>query len=53
MSACGSPWLLHLIDILFDQATRLRYLSMSTAPRTFRDVSKEHEVLAMLALNGQ
>lgn len=45
VSACGSPWLLHFIDILFDQATRLRYLSMSTAPRTTRNVAKEHEDL--------
>lgn len=45
LSRCGSPWLLRLLDILYDQSVRYRYLTIQVHP-DFQRIAQEHRVLS-------
>jgi GntR family carbon starvation induced transcriptional regulator len=57
LDACGSPWLLELAGLLFDQAERHRAVRARIAPRPklVRDTAAEHKKLcdAVLARNAK
>jgi DNA-binding GntR family transcriptional regulator len=52
LAACGSPWLLHFIAILYHQSERYRRLRFNTAdPKALpRDVDREHREIMEAAL---
>lgn len=52
LAACGSPWLLHFVDILYHQAERYRRLRFNAAdPKALpRDVDREHREIMEAAL---
>ncbi len=49
VSACGSPWLLHFRNVLADQASRYRRLSVAYAEAA-RDIAAEHAELMAAVL---
>jgi len=49
VSACDSPWLLRLRDLLYAQSERYRYLAVPLAPED-RNVVEEHTDLANAVL---
>ncbi|MFT3697926.1 MAG: FCD domain-containing protein [Kofleriaceae bacterium] len=54
VAACGSPWLMELRKMLFDQHTRYRALAAATTKRTGgRDVAREHDAIVEAALARQ
>ncbi len=55
VSACGSPWLLELRQILFDQHARYRALALTLIQRKGdgRDIEHEHREIFEAALAGQ
>jgi DNA-binding GntR family transcriptional regulator len=48
---CGSPWLLRLVGILYEQSVRYRYMTIRAEPE-FRQITDEHEALRSAALSG-
>ncbi len=52
IAACGSPWLLHLADLLYAQSERYRRLRLTVHPRRIlrRNVDREHRELMEAAL---
>lgn len=44
LSRCGSPWLLRLLDTLYDQSVRYRYLTIQAHP-DFAQIAERHRVL--------
>lgn len=44
IEACGSPWLLHMCELLYDQTERYRRLRFSSTvrPKLIRNVATEH-----------
>jgi GntR family transcriptional regulator, carbon starvation induced regulator len=44
LSRCSSPWLLRLLDILYDQSVRYRYLTIQAHPE-FGKIAQRHRVL--------
>jgi DNA-binding GntR family transcriptional regulator len=55
VAACGSPWLLELRAILFDQHSRYRALALSLIQRRAegRDIEREHQEIVDAALARQ
>jgi GntR family carbon starvation induced transcriptional regulator len=55
VSACGSPWLLELRSLIFDQHSRYRAMSIALNQRrgATRDVAAEHEAIVEAALARQ
>lgn len=55
VSACGSPWLLDLREVLFDQHSRYRAMSVNLVRRRGggRDVGAEHDEIVKAALARQ
>ncbi|HEY0254738.1 MAG TPA: FCD domain-containing protein, partial [Kofleriaceae bacterium] len=54
VAACGSPWLMELRKMLFDQHSRYRALAAATTKRSGgRDVAKEHDAIVEAALARQ
>lgn len=49
LSRCGSPWLLRLLGILYDQSVRYRYLTIRAHP-DFERIAQEHRVLTRAVL---
>lgn len=45
LSRCGSPWLLRLLDILYDQSVRYRYLTIQAHP-DFGRIAQAHRTLS-------
>ena len=50
VAGCGSPWLVRVCRLLYDQSERYRALSVQPARKRKRDVGKEHRDLAEAAL---
>jgi len=50
VAGCGSPWLVRLCRLLYDQSERYRALSVRPAKKQKRDVGQEHRELAQAAL---
>lgn len=44
LSRCGSPWLLRLLELLYDQSVRYRYLTIQADP-DFASIAQRHRVL--------
>jgi GntR family carbon starvation induced transcriptional regulator len=44
LGRCGSPWLLRLLDLLYDQSVRYRYLTIQAHPE-FGKIAHAHRVL--------
>lgn len=44
LSRCGSPWLLRLLDTLYDQSVRYRYLTIQAYP-DFAEIAQRHRAL--------
>jgi len=44
LSRCGSPWLLRLLELLYDQSVRYRYLTIQADP-DFASIAQRHLVL--------
>jgi len=44
LSRCGSPWLLRLLELLYDQSVRYRYLTIQAHP-DFASIAVRHRVL--------
>jgi DNA-binding GntR family transcriptional regulator len=55
VSACGSPWLLELRGVIFDQHSRYRALSIALNQKrgATRDIAAEHEAIVEAALARQ
>lgn len=51
LSRCGSPWLLRLLDILYDQSVRYRYLTIRAHP-DFAQIAQQHRVLTKAVFAG-
>jgi DNA-binding GntR family transcriptional regulator len=49
VSACGSPWLIRLRDVLYQQSERYRRVSLNVSPRR-RCVHEEHLAIVEAAL---
>lgn len=45
LSRCGSPWLLRLLNVLYDQSVRYRYLTIQAHPE-FGNIAQAHRVLS-------
>ena len=50
VAGCGSPWMMRLCRLLYDQSERYRALSVQPAKKRKRDVGTEHRELAEAAL---
>lgn len=55
VSACRSPWLLALRELLYDQHRRYRFMAIRVHPSHTRNVAKEHKDIydAVLARNSK
>ena len=55
VSACGSPWLLELRGLMFDQHSRYRAMSIALNQKrgAARDIAAEHEAIVEAALARQ
>lgn len=51
ISRCGSPWLLRLIGVLYEQSVRYRYLTIRAHP-DFHKMARVHEEIYRTALAG-
>ena len=51
LSRCGSPWLLRLVGILYEQSVRYRYLTIRARPE-FDQIAADHEAIYGAALSG-
>lgn len=52
VSACGSPWLIKIRDLLYRQAERYRHISLISSSND-RDIHDEHEAIFHAAINRQ
>lgn len=53
VAACGSPWLLHFRNVLFDQALRYQALSLIGGDPTRDDKNEQHRAIMEAALNRE
>lgn len=52
ISRCGSPWLLRLVSLLYDNSIRYRYLTLEWEPASLRSALEEHRRITEAASKG-
>jgi DNA-binding GntR family transcriptional regulator len=52
ISQCGSPWLLRLVHVLYENSIRYRYLTLEWEPDSMRNALNEHRRILDAVLSG-
>jgi GntR family transcriptional regulator, carbon starvation induced regulator len=52
ISQCGSPWLLRLVNVLYENSIRYRYLTLEWEPVSMRNALSEHRRILAAVLSG-
>ena len=52
IARCGSPWLLRLVNVLYDNSIRYRYLTLEWMPDSMANALKEHRRILDAVLSG-